>query len=192
MVQLWPGLTTAPDMQVPPVGMVKVPFPVPPVLAIVGLVVNVNGPAFAPVALLRVIVPFFVDVPPVFNAGVGADKLTVARTPVPESTTCALPPPWPVTVALMVPSLKPVVVGWNCTETVQLAPAASVKGVVAAQLLKLRAVNWLPVRLTAVMVSGVVPKLLKVVLIAALDVPTDVFGKASASGFASSKPVPLS
>ena len=76
IVQLPPGLTTAPDMHVPPV-MVKVPFPVPLVLATVGLAVSVSGPAEA-AALLTVIVPVFVLVPPVFNAGVGAEKATVA------------------------------------------------------------------------------------------------------------------
>jgi hypothetical protein len=56
IVQNAPGLTTAPDEQVPPV-IEKVP-PAVPTLADVGFAVNVNGPAFAPVAVfLTVMVP---------------------------------------------------------------------------------------------------------------------------------------
>src|SRR5580692_5187940 len=77
-VQVLPGLTTAPELQVPPAMIEKVPFPVPDTLAIVGLTVNVNG-AVAVASLLTVTVPLLVVVPPVLSpGGAGTVKVTVA------------------------------------------------------------------------------------------------------------------
>ena len=83
IVQLLPGLTTAPDTQEPPV--IVIGCVVPPVkpFTIVGFAVSVRGPV-APVALVTVIVPVFV-VPlagVVVNAGVGTGIVTVAAVTV--------------------------------------------------------------------------------------------------------------
>ena len=100
-VQLLPGLTTAPELQVPPAVIEKVPFPVPDTVAIVGLAVNVNG-AVAPAALLTVIVPVLVLVPPVLSAGVDPLKATVA--PVTVNGTVLLVPFGVVTLRFLTPS----------------------------------------------------------------------------------------
>src|SRR5580693_3690784 len=104
-VQLPPGLTTAPEMQVPPAVIVKVPLPVPDTLAIVGAAVNVNGPVAA-ASLLTVIVPFLVPVPPVASPGaVGRVKATVA--PVTVNVTLLLVPFAVVTLRFLAPSVVP-------------------------------------------------------------------------------------
>ena len=80
IVQLPPGLTTAPDTQEPPV-IENVAALGPLTLAIVGAAVIVSGPALAPVAvLLTVMVPVFVFVLAgvVVKLGLGAANPTVA------------------------------------------------------------------------------------------------------------------
>jgi hypothetical protein len=78
IVQLAPGFTTAPETQVPPVAIEKVP-PVPPTLLTAGLAVRVRG-AVAVAAFVTVIVPVSVAVLAgvVASAGAGAEMATVA------------------------------------------------------------------------------------------------------------------
>jgi hypothetical protein len=96
-----PTLSTVVLVQVPPV-TVNVPFPLPLILATVGEALNANGAALAPVAVLvTVIVPVFVPVPPVFSAGLGVLKVTVAPVTL-KGTVCVEVPFGVVTVTFLV------------------------------------------------------------------------------------------
>src|SRR5271166_1928648 len=106
IVQLPPGFTTTPETQVPPVTMLKVPFPVPPVVATVGLAVSVSGPVAA-AALLTVIVPVLVPVPPLLSAGAGPAKVTVAPVTVNAPVRVLVVPPGVVTVTFLAVSPAP-------------------------------------------------------------------------------------
>jgi hypothetical protein len=109
IVQLLPGLITAPFWQVPPGWMEKVPVPVPPVRVNEGAAVSVSGPAVAPVAvLLTVTVPFFVVRPPPLMF-VGTVNETVAPTTL-NATVLLVPPGLMVTVTVLAPSAAPTVI----------------------------------------------------------------------------------
>lgn len=99
IVQLLPGLTTAPLEQVPPV-IENVPVPVPGfvALAIVGAAVSVRAPVAA-AELLTVMVPFFVVVLAGVVVSAGYAKPTVA--PVTLNVTAGLNDvvPWGVTTS---------------------------------------------------------------------------------------------
>lgn len=102
IVQLPPGLTTAPDTQLPPV-IEKVP--VPAVLVMVGAAVSVSGPAFAPVAVLvTVMVPLFVVVLAVAVAKEGEGPANVTVAPVTVNVTPLAVPFGVLTVMLCAPS----------------------------------------------------------------------------------------
>jgi hypothetical protein len=104
-VQLPPGATTKPDAQVPPV-VEKAP-PALPTLAIVGAAVNVNGPAFAPVAvLLTVIVPLLVFVLAVVVVSNGEGTEMAAVAPVTVNDRALLVPFGVVTLRLWTPSAE--------------------------------------------------------------------------------------
>jgi hypothetical protein len=110
IVQLPPGLRTVVELQVPPAMIEKVP-PAVPTFAIDGAAVKVNGPAFAPVAvLLTVMVPVLVVVLAVVvvNAGLGPEKVTVA--PVTLNATALLAPVGVETVTLRGPCAAPFVI----------------------------------------------------------------------------------
>ena len=95
------GVSTVVEVQVPPV-IEKVPGPA--VLVIVGAAENENAAAFAPPAVLvTVMVPFLVPVPPVFNAGVGAESVRVA--PVTLNATVLVVPFAVVTLKFFTPSV---------------------------------------------------------------------------------------
>lgn len=80
----------------------NVPFPVPPVFAMLGSAVNVNAPELVPDALLTVIVPVLAPVPPEFNAGEGADIVRVAPVTVKFSLVVDVPS-GPVTLIMCTP-----------------------------------------------------------------------------------------
>jgi hypothetical protein len=110
IVQLPPGLTTAPFTQVPPGWIEKVPAPVPLTLVNEGAAVSVSGPAVVPVAvLLTVMVPAFALVPPPFMAGVGPENKTVAPDTV-NVTVLLVPLGVVVTLTVLVPSAAPAVI----------------------------------------------------------------------------------
>jgi len=99
IVQLAPGLTTAPETQVPPATIEKVP--VPDCLAIVGAAVIVRGAAFAPAAvLLTVIVPFFVVKSAVAVVSAGVGPANAAVPPCTVNVTLLLVPLAVVTLTL--------------------------------------------------------------------------------------------
>lgn len=107
MVQLEPGLTTAPETQVPPAGIEKVPFPVP-VLAMVGFAVSVNGPV-AVAELATVMVPVFVVVLPGVVVNAGLVKATVAPVTVNAAARAGVAPIGVVTVRFLAVSAAPAV-----------------------------------------------------------------------------------
>jgi hypothetical protein len=100
IVQVAPELTVAPEMQVPPGWIENVPFVVA-VGLIVGFAESVSGVAFAPDALVTVMVPFLVVrlAVAVVSDGEGPEKDTV--TPVTWKFTPPAVPIGVVTVTLL-------------------------------------------------------------------------------------------
>jgi hypothetical protein len=99
-VQLPPALMTSgngPTKQEPPV-IEKLPLAGPAVFTTVGAAVRVSA-LVAPAALLTVMVPVFVPVPPVFNAGGLPENVTVAPVTV-KVTELLVAPPELVTVTV--------------------------------------------------------------------------------------------
>src|SRR5271166_2849869 len=170
IVQLPPGFTTTPETQVPPVTMLKVPFPPPPVLAIVGLAVSVSGPVAA-AALLTVMVPDFVVVPPVLSAGVGAEIVTVAPCTVNAPVKVLVAPAGVITVTFLavraaveaIVNVVVTVVSFTTTGVLAVTPAPDTFTADA------------PVRPRPLMVTGtLVPRTPVVGLIEASPVPVPV------------------
>lgn len=107
IVQLEPGLTTAPETQVPPAGIEKVPFPVP-VLAMVGFAVRVSDPV-AVAELATVMVPVFVAVVPGVVVSAGLVKATVAPVTVNAPVRLLVTPIGVVTVTFLAVRVAPAV-----------------------------------------------------------------------------------
>jgi hypothetical protein len=121
IVQLLPGLITAPFTQLPPGWMEKVPVPVPLALVNEGTAVSVSGPAVAPLAvLLTVTVPFFVVRPPPLMF-VGTVNETVAPTTV-NATVLLVPPGLVVTLTVLAPSAAPTVITQLALTVVEVEP----------------------------------------------------------------------
>jgi len=89
IVQLPPGATIVPELQVPPAAIENTPETGPDDLVIVGAEVKVNAPVAA-AEFDTVMVPFLVPVPPVFTAGEGAEIAMIA--PVTVKVTGAVVP----------------------------------------------------------------------------------------------------
>jgi hypothetical protein len=121
--------------------------PGPAVLVTVGFAVNVNAPAVPPLAVLvTVIVPFLMFVPPVFNAGTGAENVSVA--PVTVNGTELLLPPSAVTVTFRGP--VPVGAMVNVAVTVVSLTAFRLLTVIPEPdtLIVSTVLRWVPVRVT--------------------------------------------
>src|SRR6266566_8745729 len=99
IVQLAPGLMLEPDAHVPPV-IEKTPAAGPAVLTTAGAAVRTSAP-LAAAALLTVMVPVLMLVPPVLSAGEGAEMVGVA--PVMVNVAALLVPPVVVTVTFLTP-----------------------------------------------------------------------------------------
>lgn len=153
IVQLLPGLTTAPDTQVPPV-IEKVPVPALGSFVNVGAEVSVSGPAFAPVAVLvTVIVAFFVVVLAgvVVITGLGAVIETVAPTTL--NATVLLVPPGVVTAMFLTPSVAAFAIFRRAVTLVEVEvrlpvtrvtpPVSPVRAVAPARLLPLSVIRRL-------------------------------------------------